>query len=232
MRLNPGRRRALALGAGMVSVAVLAALGKPVAERPEGAPAPRLDEVFPREFGDWRIDEASKAFVRPPDQLGRLYGIYDQVLERSYIDPQGRRVMLSVAFGSEQSAGLKMHRPEVCYAVGGYEVSGLRRGETLALAGRAVPVTRLHALRPGRSEPITYWTVLGDVVVPDRVGFALRQLSFGLRRRLLDGMLVRVSSIDADPAEAYDLQARFAQALAAALKPADRPKVIGRAAAE
>ena len=84
---------------------------------------------------------------------------------------------------------------------------------------------------PGRSEPITYWTVLGDVVVTDAAAFRLRQLSFSVRRQLLDGMLVRVSSIDLDPAHAYALQSQFADALAQAMQPAARVKLFGNGTA-
>jgi hypothetical protein len=48
---------------------------------------------------------------------------------------------------------------------------------------------------------------------------------------LLDGMLVRVSSIDPDPARAYALQSQFADALAQAMQPAARVKVFGNGTA-
>jgi EpsI family protein len=227
--ITPTRRKALMLFAGMGGAALLAALGKP-ARNEDSAPGIDLDTVVPRQFGDWRVDAASEAFVRPARQQGVAYRIYEQVLERTFVNSKGQRIMLSAARGRAQSAGLQMHRPEACYPGGGFKVDGLEAVQ-LTLAGQAVAATRLHAHMPGRSEPITYWTVLGDVVVTDAAAFRLRQLSFSVRRQLLDGMLVRVSSIDPDPARAYALQSQFADALAQAMQPAARVKVFGNGTA-
>jgi EpsI family protein len=223
------RRKALVLLAGMAGAAVLAEVGKPRRSEAEAAAlAIRLESVFPRAMGGWQVDATRDMFVRPADQQGKVYGFYDQVLERVYVGPEGEQVMLSIAYGAEQSASLQVHRPEICYAGGGFKVQGLHR-EAMALAGQSVSVTRLHATRPGRSEPITYWTVLGGEAVQDGGSFRLRQLAFGLRGHMLDGMLVRISSIDADAQHAYQVHERFAQALAAAIDPAMRPRVIGGA---
>jgi EpsI family protein len=166
------------------------------------------------------------AFVRPAAAQGRRYQIYDQVLERSFISDTGHAVMLSVAYGREQSAGLQLHRPEICYEGGGFTVSGTHAA-VLTLADRAVAVTRLHAELPGRPEPITYWTLLGGQVVADATGFRLRRLSFAARREVADGMLVRLSSIDPDTPRAFALHQAFAQEMLSAMAPADRARLIG-----
>jgi EpsI family protein len=219
------RRRAMALGAGMGAAALAAWWMKPVAD-PQAGSGPSLEEIFPRRFGDWHADTGAEMFVRPSRQQGRHLGIYDQVLERTYVDAEGQRVMLVAAQGSEQSAGLQLHRPEVCYPGNGFKIEDLQRVQ-LPVGGRTLAGTQLHAVMPLRSEPVTYWTVLGGEVVADGAAFRLRQLKFGLRRKLLDGMLVRLSSIDADPRHAYAVHARFANALADSLSPAMRARVIG-----
>lgn len=223
--MNLARRQALLLCAGMGGAAALAALAKP-SRRADGAAKIDLDRVFPSEFGAWRADKVSAAFVRPAKQQGKRYQVYDQVLERTFVDAQGLRIMLSVAYGSEQSAGLQLHRPEVCYRAGGFEVSSTRAA-VLKLDRQLLPVTRLQAELPGRPEPITYWTILGSEAVADASAFRLRRLSFAARREVLDGMLVRVSSIDPDAARAHVLQAHFADELVRAIAPQDRAKVIG-----
>ena len=223
-------RRTILVSAGMLAAAVLAEAAKPNARAPGASAAPRLDKMFPDRFGTWQTDPVTSAFIRPPDEQGKLYGIYDQVLERRYFDTaaSGRSVMLSVAFGSEQSAGIQMHRPEVCYQFGGFKVSATQAGK-LTLAGQAVPVVKLHAQQSRRSEPITYWAVLGDTVINDRLGFRLQQLRFGLKRQVLDGMLVRVSSLDDDLPRAFALHARFADDLARSVAPLHRARFIGAA---
>jgi EpsI family protein len=152
--------------------------------------------------------------------------MYDQVLERTYIDREGRRLMLSVAYGRQQSVGLQMHRPEVCYRAGGFQVQDVVPA-TIQVAGRSLPVTQLQAHMDGRAEPITYWRLLGQGVVTDDSSFKLRQLSLGLHGRVLDGLLVRVSSIDRDTEGAHRLQARFADQMARAMTAAQRERAFG-----
>ena len=223
--MNPTRRAALVVGASMGAASLLAAFGKPRLVESSG-PRLDLDRLFPSRFGLWRVDEAMKAFVRPASVQAKRYRIYDQVLERSFLHESGQAVMLSVAYGSEQSAGLQLHRPEVCYQAGGFEVRDTHAA-VLALDDRRLPVTRLHAELPGRPEPITYWTLLGGMVVADASSFRLRRLSFAARREVADGMLVRVSSIDPDAARAFELHQSFAQEMVRAMASADRAKVVG-----
>jgi EpsI family protein len=223
--MNVTRRTAMGMAASMVVASVLAAVGKP--RHAEGAgPRLDLDRLFPSRFGPWRVDEAMKAFVRPASAQAKRFKIYDQVLERSFLHDGGQAVMLSVAYGSEQSAGLQLHRPETCYQGGGFDVRDTHPA-MLKLDDRQLAVTRLRAELPGRPEPITYWTLLGGVVVADASSFRLRRLSFAARREVADGMLVRVSSIDPDAARAFELHRAFTQDMVRAMAPADRARVIG-----
>lgn len=222
--MTPLRRRALVLALGMGSAAALAALLKP-------APADRaarldLDGIVPDRFGDWQLDPATTAFVRAADRRGTQARLYDQVLERSFVNRSGGRIMLSVAYGADQSADMQLHRPEVCYRAGGFEVGALR-SDALALGAQVLPVTRLVAHLPGRPEPITYWAVVGGRVDdghPAALGERLAQLG---RRQRGDGVLVRVSSIDPDAESAWRLQSSFTQALLQALAPAARSRFLG-----
>lgn len=231
MSFHPARRKALVIAAAMGGGAALAVVGKPSRRLADERPPVKLERVFPERFGEWQVAPTAGALVRPSDETGKIYGIYDQVLERVYMSPAGERVMLSVAYGTEQSVGLQVHRPEVCYPGGGFKVSELTR-LTLPIGGRELPVTRLFATQPGRSEPITYWTVLGDTVEGSSRAFRWRQIVSGLRGQILDGMLVRVSTLDTRLERAYALQARFANDLVAAVDPALRVRVIGKPTAE
>jgi EpsI family protein len=134
--------------------------------------------------------------------------------------------MLCVAYGGRQTDGLHVHRPENCYRGAGFEVSGLTRTH-LRLAGHSVPASQLHASRPGRSEPITYWTVFGDQVENDPGEVNWMKIRAGWRGQILDGMLVRISSLDPDTRRAHALHARFADALVQAIDPRYRSRVIG-----
>ena len=226
--IERSRRDALVLIGAMGAVSALAAVdGLVPLQRAAGVDVD-LERIFPQEFGEWRVDEATRAFVRPAQSKGRQYGIYDQVLERAYVNDNGESVMLSVAYGSEQSGGLQLHRPEVCYDFNGYRVQDVR-GATLSLAGRWVPVTNLLADVPGRIEPITYWTVLGGEPTADQRTFRWRIISFALRHQVPDGMLIRLSSINMDPAAAFELHRRFADSMLRAMTPEHRAQVVGSA---
>ncbi len=211
----------------MVATAVFshAFLPKPLAEAQARASTP-LEQLFPSQFGAWRLDPSTAALIRPAFEQAKRFQMYDQVLERTYLDAYGRRVMLSVAYGRQQSVGLQMHRPEVCYKAGGFHINQVQSGD-LALMGHKVPVTRLFASMAGRPEPITYWRLLGNEVMADEQQFKLRQLSLGASGAIPDGLLVRISSIDDDPVGAYKLHAEFAQAMTQAMSPPQRLRVLG-----
>lgn len=197
---------------------------QPMAQERAGTP---LEQLFPDQFGEWRLDPGAAALIRPAFEQAKRFQMYDQVLERTYLNAAGHRVMLSVAYGRQQSVGLQMHRPEVCYKAGGFKVDDIQTG-SLPLPGLNLPVTRLLASMEGRPEPITYWRLLGDEVVADETRFKLRQLSLGASGAIPDGMLVRVSSIDDDRQAAYRVHEAFVQALALSLTPAQRARVLGQ----
>ncbi len=227
MTAKVSRRRALFLSSAMAASAAIAWAAKPTQRLADERPPIKLETLFPLSAGEWHVDQRAVAFVRPENEKGKLYGIYDQVLERVYVGPGGRRVMLSAVYGAEQSMRLQVHRPEGCYPWAGFKIDALQRTQ-LALAQRSIPVTLLHAEKPGRSEPITYWTVLGDDVVEnDGRTFQWRQLTFGVRGKILDGMLIRVSSIDDDVQRAWALHAEFADVLVKAMPPDQRVRIAG-----
>ena len=54
--------------------------------------------------------------------------IYNQTLTRTYINPRGDRIMLSIAYGRDQSDALQMHKPELCYPAQGFRLLNNQRG--------------------------------------------------------------------------------------------------------
>jgi EpsI family protein len=134
--------------------------------------------------------------------------------------------MLTLAYGGDQSDALKAHRQEVCYAAQGFEIKALKH-ETLALAGRQIPITRMLAVQGLRSEPVTYWLTMGDRVVQGRLERLIVQLRYGLGGEIPDGIMVRVSNISGDPQAAYRAQEQFMRALLVGIRPADVPLLVG-----
>lgn len=220
------RRRALAFALAMAGAFGLAELARPRRRVDAARSRERLEAMFPRTFAGWQIDPAEEAFVRPAEETGKVYGIYDQVLERVYTGPGAERVMVSAVYGSEQSTVLQLHRPEVCYAASGFRVSGVHAA-MLQLDEAMLPATRLMAAIPGRPEPATYWTLLGDRPVPDAGAFQWARLASGLAGEITDGLLVRLSSVARDAPAQHALHERFALQLRRAMTPAHRARVFG-----
>ena len=82
-----------------------------------------------------------------------------------------------------------------------------------ALREAMARATRLETHLGQRFEPVTYWTVVGDHITTTGVNKKLTEMRYGLRGRVPDGMLVRVSSIDRDSPRAHRIQAEFAAAM-------------------
>jgi EpsI family protein len=212
------------LGTALCGTAVLAMLARPASPAGE---ALDLASLFPSRFGPWRTDALTSAFVRPSDHQGKVLGFYDRVFERTFVDDQGYRVMLSVAYlaNAFEGSALQMHEPEVCYRFAGYQVVD-SQDMRLSIDGRAVAATHVVAQLPGRPEPITYWILAGGTG-GGHAALRRRRIVAALRREVLDGMLVRISSVDADPARAYRVHAAFAGDMARAMAPAARDRFLG-----
>ncbi|HET7864523.1 MAG TPA: EpsI family protein, partial [Burkholderiaceae bacterium] len=162
-----------------------------------------------------------------PTLQARLDSVYDQTLARAYINARGERVMLTIAYGRDQSSeATAVHRPEFCYGAQGFQVRG-RGVERVALDGGAVSVQRLVGTLGQRVEPISYWVTLADQATLPGVGRKLAQLRLGLAGYVADGMLVRVSTIGMPATAPYAAQDRFLQDLARALPSDVRARYFG-----
>lgn len=221
------RRHAILSLALMASGAGAAKVMRPKVYVSELLPKFTLEQVFPRRFGDWRIDELTPVVLPSPDVQKALDAVYNQVLSRTYVNSDGRRIMLSVAYGGDQSDGTKIHRPENCYPGQGFSISGNHKS-TMALPGGALlPVRRLVGTLGGRVEPITYWMMVGEQATLSSLDNKLAQLQFGLRGQIADGMLIRISSISRETEEAYALHDRFSGEMYAAIEPGMRKRIFG-----
>ena len=124
-----------------------------------------LAQLFPAEFGGWAIDTAVPLQLVSAEAQAGLDAVYHQTLGRIYRNPQGQRIMLSVAYGGDQSDATRAHRPEVCYPAQGFEIVERHDGE-IALGPSELPIRRLRVRQlltrqGGRVEPVTYWITVG-----------------------------------------------------------------------
>lgn len=212
----------------MVAVSLLAGWLKP---RPasRSAAAFALEEVFPKQLAGWRLEPASGNAIINPQLQASVDKLYSQVLARTYVSPEGYRIMLSVAYGNDQRGALQAHMPDLCYPAQGFKVLAKSQSE-VAVGAVRLPLHRLHTELGARKEPLSYWFVYGQRLLPSSATWQRRWIDVrvGLDGQIADGLLVRVSSIDARPEQAYAQQARFIQALVQAMPEAQRAWVIGR----
>lgn len=188
---------------------------------------PDLEAIFPKNFGDWTIDRNTPVILPAPDVQARLDKIYNQVLSRTYVNSRGDRIMLSVAYGGDQSDGTRLHRPEVCYPAQGFQITSNRATE-LQLPDKKLHIRQLTSKLDQRFEPITYWVIVGDEAVTSATQQKLTQLSYGVRGLIPDGMLMRVSSIDMDSERAFKVQNEFLRDLSLAVAPEARARIFGK----
>jgi len=185
-----------------------------------------LEQVFPTKFGGWSVDTSQPVSIVSPDVQEMLDHLYNQVLTRTYVDDRGDRIMLSVAYGGDQSDATRAHRPDVCYPAQGFEILDGADAQ-VEFPQDVLRVRHMTARLGPRIEPVTFWFVVGDRVALSGQDQKLAEMRYSLRGTIADGMLVRVSSIDRDTASAYALQAGFIRQLRAAFDPAWAPRVFG-----
>jgi len=216
------------LGVAMAGTSALTGALTPTQKVADARANFNLDAMVPKSFAGWTVDTSVVPLTPDPTQKELIAALYDQTLSRTYVNAQGQRVMLSIAYGGDQSKQLQLHLPEVCYVAQGFDMLKDRRDELDTGFGK-VPVKRLVARQNSRNEPITYWITIGDKAVKSGLDQKMQRFIYGLSGHIPDGMLVRVSTIEADEAGAYKVQDRFVEQMLAALDPQARTRLMGAA---
>ena len=217
----------LVIGLCMFAAAGVALALKPTAKVADAGPKIDLETLIPKSFGDWKIDESIAPLLVSPELQAKLDEIYNQTLTRTYVNSRNERIMLSIAYGGDQSDSMAVHKPEVCYPAQGFEILK-NKADTFSTGEGDIPVKRLVATQGRRIEPITYWATVGDTVAVSGVKSKLQQMKYGLTGKIPDGLLFRISSIQADESAAYRNQDDFTRALIGALTPEGKQRIIGR----
>jgi EpsI family protein len=214
----------------MVLTTFLGAIGKPTIALSERRVKIDLAAQIPREFRGWSIDKSIVPVAPNAELQSRLDEIYTQTLSQTYRDVKGNRVMLSIAYGSDQaSEATAVHRPEFCYSAQGFNVQD-RGVKDLAVSTYIIQVNRLMAKLGSRHEPISYWITLDQTATLPGFGRKLQQLRYGLQGFIPDGMLVRVSVVTVEEELGYKIQEDFLRDLYQSMEPSVRDRYFGRAA--
>jgi EpsI family protein len=225
--MNKALSVSIVLGVLMALSSVLAKVMTPAEIPPDQQVKINLETLVPKEFGEWKLDPANASFIVNPEVKGGLDKIYSQSLSRTYINNKNERIMLAIAYGGVQKTDMHAHRPEICYAAGGFDISKKTKTFVDTTMGR-IPVMHLVAKQGARNEPITYWIRVGDSLTRGWLEQKLTAIGYGLTGKVPDGLLVRVSSISNDEKDSYRIQQEFLAALLPAVRSEDRFWLIGR----
>lgn len=221
----PVSRRYLVIAALMLSSLALANLAKPTHRLAELTPR-QLDSLIPKAFGDWTVDPRITPLLANPEQEALIKRIYAQTLSRTYVNRQGEHIMLSLAYSTDQSDSWGVHLPEVCYPAQGLPITA-NRERPLSTPFGTIPSRQLQANSPQRSEPITYWVMVGRYATASGTERKVAQMRYSLEGKIPDGLLVRVSSISRDTEAGYKLQNAFIADMLKAMPEPQRGALIG-----
>ena len=210
----------------MMLAAGMAVFLKPTQKIAEQQERIDLETMIPKQFGDWHEEAQLSDQIINPQLKEKLAKIYTQTLSRTYINDKGGRIMLSIAYGEDQRDSNGLHYPEVCYPAQGFQVISIQPG-LLSTDFGDIRVKRLLTVMGNRSEPLTYWTTVGNQVVRGGKETKLEQLRYGLRGQIPDGLLFRVSSITPDVENGYAIQQNFVREIMLDLSSDIRLKLAG-----
>jgi len=211
----------------MLASAFMAVYLKPAPQGLNESAKFNLETIVPKEFAGWTVDPDQLPIPLTPELKAVIDKTYDQTLERTYRDAQGRRVMLSMAYTGHSEKGIQTHRPDICYPAQGFAITQDSETVKLQTPAGAIEATRLVASRPHRNEPITYWVVVGGMQA--RFGFQMRwrQIRSGLMGIIPESLLIRVSTIGVDASTEFGIQYQFVNDMIANLSPSNRSKILG-----
>lgn len=185
-----------------------------------------LDKIIPHEFDGWRELDMPTGGIVNPQQEQELQKIYSQTLSRTYVNAAGQYIMLSIAYGEDQSDSKQLHLPDVCYPAQGFRIQDSQRGVINTEFG-AIPVKRLYTVMGNRNEPLTYWTTVGNQITLGGYETKKAQLRYGFKGYIPDGLIFRVSNITSDKEEAYSVQEKFVNSLIHQLDKPLRQRIAG-----
>jgi EpsI family protein len=190
---------------------------------------PDLENIVPKAFGDWTLSPFGTNAIVNPQQEEALRDLYNKTIARVYIHkPTGRRMMLSLAYGRDQSRDTQLHAPEACYGSQGFRINRLQP-EDIRIGSVTLPAVRMDTVIGVRQEYVTYWVRVGDELARGSLQRNLVRIRYATRGYIADGLLFRVSEVTPGPADdSYALQDVFLRALLASVPKAAVHGLVGQ----
>jgi len=208
-------RRKFGLGLAFASVAGMAAARLPN-KNLDYLGKQKLESVIPDKIGRWNYVSSSGLVVPPEDQMIRA--LYSQLVTRVYSDGSGPPIMLLVAQSATQTGILQIHRPEICYTAGGYQLSAIEP-HVVGLPWGRLPTLSMSATSDSRTEQLVYWTRIGDHLPKSWREQRMVVAMDNLRRIIPDAIMVRVSTFGNDKTRALASMDEFIVSLMNSVSP-------------
>lgn len=202
------------MGTALLATSGLAFARQPTVHNPV-VKADVFEKWVPARFGEWAVRAESGVVLPPPDALSDR--LYDNLVTRVYTS-RDAAVMLLLAYNNTQDGVLQVHRPEICYPVGGYVLTETQRISVPAL-GRQVPANVFTATGPDRVEQVVYFTRLGGAYPRSWVEQRVAVVEENLDGRVPDGALLRASVLSTDRDEAVGVLRTFIEGFVGAAAP-------------
>lgn len=217
-------RRQLVLGSLLMLGAGAAYALKP---RPAALPvrAGALAAIVPESIGDYRYVSASGLVVPPRSELREA--TYSDVLTRVYTAPGGLPVMLLIAFGSAQDAGLSIHRPEECYPALGFDLSPVRSVPLTGPVPADARASFVTARSDERTEHVYFWVRIGSRFPASPLEQRWTIVKDNLQGVVPLGVLTRLSVIGGDADTALAALEDFNARLMGSLGTGGREMLLG-----
>lgn len=215
-------RRKFMLGLLFCSAAGIAAARQP-RKRLDYLGGRKLEDIIPKQIGNWNFVAASGLVVPPNDQL--VQALYSQLLTRVYSNGEDAPIMLLMAQSGSQTGFLQIHRPEICYTAGGYQISAVSP-HPIQIGSRAVPAKAIDASAGGPAEHVVYWTRIGNKMPLSWKEQRLAVAEQNLEGIVPDAILVRVSCIGEDRTAALATIDKFVRAMFASIPSSAQPVLV------
>ena len=150
-----------------------------------------------------------------------------QTVALRYRGAGSRAIMLVMSYHGSRSPDLKVHRPETCYKVAGFDLGPVQPITIRLDANATLAAVSFRAVRADRVENVLYWTRVGSVFPQTLMNQRLAFIGQALHGVRADGLLARFSVVDSEAERGGADLPDFARAFLAATSLTGRRLFIG-----
>jgi len=215
------------LAAVMLCAAILANQARPTKFLATIAQRQPLATEIPKVFKHWSKLPTDIVTVLDPTKQAVLDYLYSETLSANYVNANNQLLMLSVAYGKDQSEKHELHKPDLCYPAQGFTILEERDFPLKLDAHRSIFVRYLKAQKGQRIEPLIYWTTAGNYVYHNSLQQRIIKFKYGRDNIIPDGMIVRVSILTNDSAVALAAMTDFVEDWYATIPEIQRSRYFG-----